>query len=113
MVAFARNLVAQLAFCLNRLGGPDKSVGIIYPNHFLASFGKLKRGAAGGTTNIKRADGRRIGMRGKKFSHSALREAEGADGTLFPWQDFMITAIVEEEVFINEALGFVEIGHGN
>ncbi len=76
----------------------------------VAESGEFEGGATDGAADVEGAAAR--GGVGH-FGDGADGEVECGDGALLPWEDFVRGAVVEEKVFVNEAGGFVEIGHGN
>jgi hypothetical protein len=74
----------------------------------VAEAGEFEGGATDGAADVEGAAAR--GGVGH-FGDGADGEVEGGDGALLPWEDFVSGSVVEEEVFVNEARGFVEIGH--
>ena len=109
-VAFAGDVIRELALGLDGFRSLDEGVGVVDGDDFPECFGKLERGAAGGAANIE-STGWSDGLR-KELLDGADGEVQGADGAVFPREDFVVPAVVEEKVFIDEALGFVEVGHG-
>ncbi len=75
----------------------------------VAESGEFEGGATDGAADVE-GTAARGGV--DHFGDGADGEVEGGDGALLPWEDFVRGAVVEEEVFVNEARGFVEIGHG-
>ncbi len=76
----------------------------------VAESGEFEGGATDGAADVEGAAARG-GV--DHFGDGADGEVEGGDGALLPREDFVSGAVVEEQVFVNEAGGFVEIGHGN
>ena len=74
----------------------------------VAESGEFEGGATDGAADVEGAAARG-GV--DHFGDGADGEVEGGDGALLPREDFVSGAVVEEQVFVNEARGFVEVGH--
>ena len=107
-VAFPGDLIRNPALGLDGLRSVDEGVGVVDADDFLTGFGKLEGGAADRTADV---EGTGDGAGREEFGDGADRKPQGADRAIFPGQDFVVLSVMEEEVFIDEALGFVEVGH--
>lgn len=89
-------------------GRVDEGLGKVDADDFAAEAGEFEGRATDGAADVEGA-----GAWGwiRHFRDGAEGEVEGGDRSLWPWEDLVRCPVMEEEVFVNEAGGFVEVRH--